>query len=193
MTGVRTDDGRVFAADAVVIGIGAIPNAELAAQAGLDCADGIVVDEALRTHDPDVFVAGDVASAYHPFYGTHLRSEHWANALHGAPVAARSILGRPAAYDRLPYFYTDQYDIGMEFCGRIGPDGYDQLVTRGDVEGAVFQAFWLTDGRVVAGMHINLWDDGIAPIEELIRRAETADPARLTDPSIPLTADTVPR
>lgn len=191
VTGVRTNDGRVFAADAVVIGIGAIPNVELAAQAGLDCADGIVVDESLRTDDADIFAAGDVARAFHPFYETHLRSEHWANALHGAPVAARSMLGQQVTYDRLPYFYTDQYDVGMEFCGRIGSEGYDQLVTRGDVEGAAFQAFWLTDGRVVAGMHVNLWDDGIAPIEELIRTTAKADPERVADPAVPLTADAV--
>lgn len=191
VTGVRTNDGRVFAADAVVIGIGAIPNVELAASAGLDCADGIVVDESLRTDDADIVAAGDVARAFHPFYGTHLRSEHWANALHGAPVAARSMLGQQATYDRLPYFYTDQYDVGMEFCGRIGSEGYDQLVTRGDVEGAAFQAFWLTAGRVVAGMHVNLWDDGIAPIEELIRGTAKADPERVADPTVPLTADAV--
>jgi 3-phenylpropionate/trans-cinnamate dioxygenase ferredoxin reductase component len=185
---VLTDDGSEFAADAVIVGIGAIPNIELAEQAGLSCDNGIVVNEMLCTQDPDVYAVGDVANSYRPFYGGHLRTEHWANALHGAPVAAQAMLGQRIAYDKLPYFFTDQYDVGMEFSGWIGPDGYDRLVTRGDVAGQAFHAFWLTDNRVVAGMQVNLWDDGIAPVDELIRSRQPVDPDRLADASVPLAA-----
>ncbi|MFG1819371.1 NAD(P)/FAD-dependent oxidoreductase [Kribbella sp. NPDC049174] len=187
VTSVRTDAGR-FEAEAVVVGIGAIPNVELAERADLSCDNGIVVDESLCTQDPDIYAVGDVAKSYHPFYGAHLRTEHWANALHGAPVAAKGMLGQKVAYDRLPYFFTDQYDVGMEFCGWIGPGGYDQLVTRGDVHGQAFHAFWLSGDQVVAGMHVNRWDVGIAPVEDLIRSRRSVDPDRLADTSVPLAA-----
>ncbi|MER7243137.1 FAD-dependent oxidoreductase [Kribbella sp. NPDC000426] len=188
VSGVRTRDGSEFAADAVIVGIGATPNVELAEQAVLSCDNGIVVDESLCTQDPDVYAVGDVANSYRPFYGRHLRSEHWANALHGAAVAARAMLGQRVADDKLPYFFTDQYDVGMEFCGWFEPDGYDRLVTRGDVAGRAFHAFWLADDRVVAGMHVNVWDEGITPVEELIRSRHPVDPVRLADPSVPLAA-----
>jgi 3-phenylpropionate/trans-cinnamate dioxygenase ferredoxin reductase subunit len=188
VTAVMTDDGSEFAAAAVVVGIGAVPNVELAKSAGLRCDNGIVVDASLCTEDPDIFAVGDVASSHHPFYGCHVRSEHWANALYGAPVAAQAMLGRRVAYDRLPYFFTDQYDVGMEYCGWVAPNGYDRLVTRGDVDQQAFHAFWLSEERVVAGMHINLWEDGIAPAEELIRSRQPVDPDRLADPSVPLAA-----
>jgi 3-phenylpropionate/trans-cinnamate dioxygenase ferredoxin reductase component len=188
VTSVLTDNGSEFGAEAVVVGIGATPNIELAERAGLRCDNGIVVDESLRTEDPDIYAVGDVASSYHPFYGGHLRTEHWANALHGAPVAAKAMLGRQVAYDRLPYFFTDQYDVGMEFSCWISPDGYDRLVTRGDVDGQEFHAFWLAGDRVVAGMHVNRWDDGIAPVQELIRSRQPVDPDRLADTSVPLAA-----
>lgn len=185
---VLTDGGGEFAADAVIVGIGAIPNIELAAQAGLSCDNGIVVDEMLCTQDPDVYAVGDVANSYRPFYSRHVRTEHWANALHGAPIAAQAMLGHRVAYDRLPYFFTDQYDVGMEFAGWFGPDGYDRLVTRGDVAGQAFHAFWLTDNRVVAGMQVNMWDGGIAPVEDLIRSRQPVEPDRLADASVPLAA-----
>ncbi|WP_327640751.1 FAD-dependent oxidoreductase [Kribbella sp. NBC_00482] len=188
VTSVLAGNGAEFAADAVIVGIGAIPNIELAEQAGLSCDNGIVVDEMLCTLDPDVYAVGDVANSYRPFYGGHLRTEHWANALHGAPFAAQAMLGQRVAYDKLPYFFTDQYDVGMEFSGWIGPNGYDRLVTRGDVAGQAFHAFWLADDRVVAGMQVNLWDDGIAPVEELIRNRQPVDPERLADVSVPLAA-----
>ncbi len=187
VTSVLTDAGQ-FEAETVVVGIGAIPNVELAERADLSCDNGIVVDESLRTQDPDIYAVGDVANSYHPFYGGHLRTEHWANALRGAPIAAKAMLGQNVAYDRLPYFFTDQYDVGMEFCGWIGPDGYDRVVTRGDVDGQAFHAFWLAGDRVVAGMHVNRWDDGIGPVEELIRSRQSVDPDRLADTSVSLAA-----
>jgi 3-phenylpropionate/trans-cinnamate dioxygenase ferredoxin reductase subunit len=183
---VLTEDGSEFAADVVVIGIGARPNTELAEQAGLTVDNGITVDAAFRTDDLDVYAVGDVANIENPFYGERLRVEHWDNALNGGPAAAKSMLGQDVSYDHLPYFFTDQYDVGMEFSGWIG-GGYDQLVTRGDVEKQAFHAFWLSGGRVVAGMQVNQWDDGIAPTQELIRSKQQVDPTRLADSSIPLT------
>ncbi len=183
---VVTDDGDEIPADVVIVGVGALPSTELAEQAGLAVDNGILVDENLRTSDPDVFAAGDVANAFHPRYGAWIRVEHWANALHGGPAAARSMLGHDKVDDRIPYFFTDQYEIGMEYTGWFPPGGYDTLITRGDLDAAAFHAFWLADDRVVAGMHINQWDEGIAPIQELIRAGRAMDPRRLADPSVPL-------
>jgi 3-phenylpropionate/trans-cinnamate dioxygenase ferredoxin reductase component len=180
---VRLDDGREIAADLVVVGIGVRPNVELARAAGLEVDNGIVVDAALRTSDPDICAAGDVANAYHPGLGRHLRVEHWANALHQPVVAARTLLDRPACYDRLPYFYTDQYELGMEFTGDPAPD--DRLVVRGDLNGREFVAFWLREGRLTAAMNVNVWDVG-EPIRELIRSGQPIDETRLADPAIPL-------
>jgi 3-phenylpropionate/trans-cinnamate dioxygenase ferredoxin reductase subunit len=189
VAGVVLDDGRQLAADTVIVGIGARPNSELAEEAGLTCEDGIVVDASLRTEDPAVFAAGDVARSYHPFYGRPLRVEHWDNALNGGTVAAKAMLGQSVVHDRLPYFFTDQYDIGMEYCGWTGPGGYDQVVVRGDADEQAFYAFWLGENKVLAGMHVNRWDDGIDPVRVLIRSGQQVDPVRLADPSVPLTAD----
>lgn len=183
---VVTDDGDEIPADVVIVGVGAAPCTELAEGAGLGVDNGILVDEHLRTTDPDVFAAGDVANAFHPRYGTWVRVEHWANALHGGPAAARSMLGHDAVEDRIPYFFTDQYEIGMEYTGWFPPGGYDTLVTRGDPDATGFQAFWLADERVVAGMHVNQWDEGIAPMQDLINAGVAMDPVRLADPSVPL-------
>jgi len=186
VTAVATADGDEIPADVVIVGIGARPCTELAEQAGLTVDNGILVDEHLRSSDPDIFSAGDVANAFHPRYGAWIRVEHLANALHAGPAAARSMLGRDAVDDRVPSFFTDQYEIGMEYAGWYPPGGYDTLVTRGDLDRAAFHAFWLSDGRVVAGMHINQWDQGIAPVQELIRGARPVDPQRLADPSVPM-------
>jgi 3-phenylpropionate/trans-cinnamate dioxygenase ferredoxin reductase component len=180
---VRLDDGQEIAADLVVVGIGVRPNVELARAAGLEVDNGIVVDAALRTSDPDICAAGDVANAYHPRLGRHLRVEHWANALHQPVVAAQTLLDRPAGYDRLPYFFTDQYELGMEFTGDPAPD--DRLVVRGDLRGREFVAFWLRDGRLTAAMNVNVWDVG-EPVRELIRSGQPIDETRLADPAIPL-------
>jgi 3-phenylpropionate/trans-cinnamate dioxygenase ferredoxin reductase component len=173
-------------ADTVVAGIGARPVVDLAVAAGLDLDDGVAVDSALRTSDPDIFAAGDIASIDHPLIEGRVRVEHWSNALDSGPAAARSMLGQDVSYDRLPYFFTDQYDLGMEYIGYAPPGIYDTVTLRGDVDGRVFQAFWLRDGQARAGMHVNMWDDGIAPIEELVRSGRTVDPDRLSDPEVPL-------
>ena len=181
-----TTDGHEVMADTVVVGVGITPRVELAEAAGLAIDNGVAVDAALRTSDPDVFAAGDVASVDHPRVGGRVRVEHWANALHGGPAAAKSMLGQEVTYDRLPYFFTDQYDLGMEYIGHAPPGGYDDVVLRGDVAGRAFQAVWLNGGLAVAGMHVNLWDDGIAPLEELVLSGRTLDPDRLRDAETPL-------
>jgi 3-phenylpropionate/trans-cinnamate dioxygenase ferredoxin reductase subunit len=155
---VVTSAGAELPADLVVVGIGAVPNTALAAVAGLEVDNGIIVDAALRTSDPAIYAAGDVASAFNPLLGRRVRVEHWANALNGGPAAARSMLGQEVTYDRVPYFYSDQYDLGMETSGLPEPGHYDQVVYRGDREGLEFIAFWLASGAVVAGMNVNVWD-----------------------------------
>ncbi|MFC0540259.1 NAD(P)/FAD-dependent oxidoreductase [Kutzneria chonburiensis] len=184
-TGVKLADGTEIAADAVVVGVGAAPNTQLAERAGLHVDNGIVVDAALRTTDPDIVAAGDVANAFHPVLGKHIRVEHWANALSQPPVAAATMLGETASHDDLPYFFTDQYDLGMEFVG--DPTGYDRVVLRGDVAGREFIAFWLKDNRVLAGMNVNVWDV-VDPIKAMIRSDAPVDPEALADPEKPLTA-----
>jgi NADPH-dependent 2,4-dienoyl-CoA reductase/sulfur reductase-like enzyme len=190
---IRGADGRVASvvtdrhaglpADLVVVGIGALPNTQVAAAAGLEVDNGVVTDHALRASAPDVFAAGDVAASFHPLYGRHVRVEHWANALHGGPAAARSMLGQDVTYDRVPYFYTDQYDLGMEYSGLGGPG--DTVVCRGDPDDGAFIAFWMADGRVTAGMNVNVWDV-TAPIQQLIRLRREVQSARLADPDTPL-------
>jgi 3-phenylpropionate/trans-cinnamate dioxygenase ferredoxin reductase subunit len=183
--GVRLADGTFISADAVIAGIGITPNVRLAAEAGLQVGDGITTDARLRTSDPDIYAAGDVANAYHPLLGKHIRVEHWYNALHQPQTAARAMLGQDVAYDRVPYFYTDQYDLSMEYAGYVEPGGYDQVVFRGDVQRREFIAFWLTRGRVLAGMNVNLFGVNDT-IQAIVRGGRAVDPGRLADPDIPL-------
>ena len=182
---VRLADGAHIQADAVIVGIGISPNTQLAEAAGLEVDDGIVVDEHLQSSDPNVYAAGDVAKAFHPLLGKRIRVEHWANALNQPKVAAQSMLGQDAVYDRVPYFFTDQYDLGMEYAGYAGPGDYDQVVFRGDEERREFIAFWLADRRVVAGMNVNVWDV-IDQIQDLVRSGRQVDVAKLADPDVPL-------
>ncbi len=169
--------------DYVVIGIGVAPRIGLPEAAGLRIDNGVVVDEYLRTSARNVFAAGDVANARHPFYGRHLRVEHWDTALHHGPVAAKNMLGQGEAYDRIPYFFSDQYETGMEYSGH--PTDWDEVVFRGDVAAREFIAFWLKDERLVAGMNMNVWDVS-DPIRELISSRRALDPGKLADPDVPL-------
>jgi 3-phenylpropionate/trans-cinnamate dioxygenase ferredoxin reductase component len=180
---VRTSDGRVIDCDFVVVGVGVQPRTQLAAQAGLNVDNGIVVDEHLETSVPGVFAAGDVANARHRFYGERIRVEHWANALHQGPAAARNMLGQAAPFDRLPYFFSDQYDVGMEYSGFARE--WDRVVFRGEPASREFGAFWISDERVVAGMNVNVWDVN-DPIRRLIRERVTVDDGRLADPDVPI-------
>ncbi|HUN37418.1 MAG TPA: FAD-dependent oxidoreductase [Trebonia sp.] len=183
--GVRLADGGHVEADAVIMAVGIAPNTELAEAAGLETLDGVVVDAGLRSSDRDIYAAGDVANAYHPVLARHIRVEHWANALHQPQAAARAMLDQDVSYDRVPYFFTDQYDLGMEYSGYVTPGHYDQVVFRGDVGQREFIAFWLEGGRVLAGMNVNVWDVNDA-IQDLVRGGRPVEVARLTDPSVPL-------
>jgi 3-phenylpropionate/trans-cinnamate dioxygenase ferredoxin reductase component len=180
---VRTSDGRTVDCDFVVVGVGVQPRTALASQGGVDVRDGILVDQYLQTSVPGVFAAGDVANAQHPRYGRGIRVEHWANALHQGPVAARSMLGRREAYDKVPYFFSDQYDIGMEYAG-YAPT-WDRVVVRGDPASREFIAFWLVDDRVVAGMNVGVWDV-TDHIQSLIRTRAIVDDRRLADTDVPV-------
>ncbi|MDQ2848149.1 MAG: FAD-dependent oxidoreductase [Actinomycetota bacterium] len=184
-TGVRLADGSSIAADAVLVAVGVAPNSGLAADCGLAVDNGIVVDDALRTSDPDIFAVGDVANAFHPVFNRHIRVEHWANALNQPAVAAASMTGAEASYQALPYFFTDQYELGMEYVGYVEPGGYDRVVFRGDVASREFIAFWLAGNRVLAGMNVNIWDV-TDPIKALIRSGVQLDPEQLADPARPL-------
>ncbi len=182
---VITSAGAELRADLLIVGIGAAPNDELAARAGLEVSNGVLTDEALRTSDASIFAAGDVANSFNPLLGRRVRVEHWANALNGGPAAAKSMLGQPVVYDPVPYFYSDQYDLGMECSGLPTPGTYDQVAYRGDRNALEFVAFWLSGGAVIAGMNVNVWDV-TADIQSLIRSARQVDLSRLTDPAIPL-------
>jgi len=184
--GVRLADGTRVDADVVLVGIGITPNTDLATAAGLAVDNGIVTDERLRTSDPDIFAAGDVANALHPLLGKHIRVEHWANARHQPVAAAKAMLGQDVSYDRVPYFYTDQYDLGMEYAGYVEPGEYADVVFRGDVPAREFIAFWLAgDGRVLAGMNVNVWDVSES-IAALVRQGAEVSAVALADPSVPL-------
>jgi len=182
---VRTNDGRELDCDFVVVGVGVEPRVGLAAEAGLRIDDGIAVDAHLRTADEAVFAAGDVAAAEHPLYGERIRVEHWANALNQGPVAARNMLGHVVPYERLPYFFSDQYDVGMEYSGFARE--WDRVVVRGGIAEREFIAFWLVEDRVVAGMNVNVWDV-TDEIQRLIRERVPVEDARLADPELPLDA-----
>ncbi|TWF80476.1 3-phenylpropionate/trans-cinnamate dioxygenase ferredoxin reductase subunit [Pseudonocardia hierapolitana] len=182
--------GTELEADVIVVGIGVVPNVELARSCGLNVDNGVLVDRHLVTSDRDILAAGDVANAYHPLLHRQLRVEHWANALHQPVIAGQTMLGRAASYDRLPYFFTDQYDLGMEYTGYTDPDGHDDVVIRGDTATREFIAFWLNNGRLTAAMNVNVWEV-TEPIRELIRSGTQVDANRLTDLDVPLTHATV--
>ncbi|MEU1997541.1 FAD-dependent oxidoreductase [Nocardia gamkensis] len=179
--GVRLADGSTIEADAILVAVGARPNVDLAADGGLAVDDGVLVDERLATSDPDIVAVGDIAAQQHPVLDRRIRVEHWANALNQPAVAAATMLGEQAAYDRLPYFFTDQYDLGMEYTGFAAPGEYARVVVRGDTAAREFVAFWLDSGnRVLAGMNVNVWDV-TDRIKELILAGDPVDPDRLAD------------
>lgn len=197
LTHAVLDDGEELPADLVIVGVGITPATELAEAAGLRVDDGIVTDQSLRTSDPDIYAAGDVASAANPLLGRRVRVEHWANALNGGKAVAKAMLGQSIVYDRVPYFYSDQYasapGISMEYAGYVGPDGYDQVIFRGDPAirpdaNPEFIAFWVKDGKVLAGMNANVWDvqDDIQNLVRAGYAGKSVDLARLADADVPL-------
>jgi len=183
LAGVRTTGGQTVECDFAVVGIGVVPRAALASDAGLEVDNGIVVDANLTTSAPNVLAAGDVANAWHPFFEQHIRVEHWANALNQGPAAAGAMLGEDVGYDRIPYFFSDQYDVGMEYSGHA--PSWDEVLFRGDREGGEFVAFWLKDGRVIAGMNVNVWDVN-DQVQVLIRSRREVDRAALQSTDVSL-------
>ncbi len=184
-TGLKLGDGSTISADRVLIAVGAQPNIELAERAGLPTeGGGVLVDASLRTANPDIYAVGDIAAAEHPLFEERIRTEHWANALKQPVVAVAGMLGEQGEYQELPYFFTDQYDLGMEYAG-YAPD-YQRVVFRGNKEGREFVAFWLdTENRVLAGMQVNIWD-ALDDIKSLIHKKAPVDPDKLADPEVPL-------
>jgi 3-phenylpropionate/trans-cinnamate dioxygenase ferredoxin reductase subunit len=180
---VVLSDGRRLPADLVVVGVGAQPNLALARTAGLEVDGGVVTDAGLRASDPHVFAAGDIVQWPHPTLGEQIRVEHWANANDSGIAAAKSMLGQDIAYDALPFFFSDQYDVGLEYIGYVAPHVNADVVVRGDPANREFMAFWLRDGRLLAAMHMNMWDS-LEPIQSLIAGQQKLDPERLADLSI---------
>jgi 3-phenylpropionate/trans-cinnamate dioxygenase ferredoxin reductase subunit len=180
---VRTASGRAIECDFAVIGAGALPNVDLARGAGIATDNGILVNEHLECSAAGVFAAGDVANQRHPFYERRVRVEHWSNAISQGQAAARAMLGSQRSYRDLPYFFSDQFDVGMEYSGVAGSE--DRVVFRGARDGGEFIAFWLRDGMVTAGMNVNVWDVN-EQIQALIRARTRVDVAKLTDSDTPL-------
>jgi 3-phenylpropionate/trans-cinnamate dioxygenase ferredoxin reductase subunit len=183
VTAVRTSDGQSIACDFVVVGVGVTPRVRLAQAAGAKVENGIIVNQQLRTTLPNVFAAGDVATAWHPFFKQDIRVEHWANALNQGPAAAQAMLGQDVSYDRIPYFFSDQYEIGMEYSGYATE--WDEVIYRGAISDGEFIAFWLKDQRVIAGMNVNVWDVN-EDVQRLIRSRQEINPGALRDQSTPL-------
>jgi 3-phenylpropionate/trans-cinnamate dioxygenase ferredoxin reductase subunit len=181
--GVTTSDGRTLPADLVIVGVGAVPRTELAVTAGLAVDNGIAVDERLESSVHGIFAAGDVANAFHPLYGRRLRVEHWDNARRQGRLVAGNMVGKAGIYDRIPYFYSDQYDLGMEYRGYA--PRWDNVVIRGNVDASEFIAFWVFDGRIAAAMNVNVWNVSPA-LQALVRSGRFVDLAQLADPGAPL-------
>jgi len=193
ITDVVLEDGTEIGADVAIVGVGITPVVDLAEAAGLTVDNGIAVDEMLRTGDPDVYACGDVAAWQSNLVGARIRVEHWGNALHGGPAAAKAMMGGSEPYDPVPYFFSDQYDLGMEYAGYVAPRGYDEVVVRGSTAVAggkapEFVAFWLRNGRVLAGMNANVWDvqDDIQKLVRSGYAGVAVDKERLADPSVSL-------
>jgi len=183
--GIGLKGGDTIDADAVLVAAGAVPNIELAESAGLDIGDGgVLVSAGLRSSDPDIFAVGDIANAEHPVLGRRVRTEHWANALNQPAVAVANMLGGSAEYTNLPYFFTDQYNLGMEYPGLAS--GEHRVVLRGSPDSLEFLAFWLDDeDHLRAGMQVNIWDQ-LDGIKELISAGAALDPAKLADADVAL-------
>ena len=187
VTGVMLSDATWIEADMIIVGVGVAPRIELAAAAGLKIDNGIVVDERLHTSDPDIFAAGDIAHTYNPRLGRHIRVEHWANARRQGVLAAKAMLGQDVVDVRPSYFFTDQYDLGMEYTGDIGPAGYDRVIFRRHADSGEVIVFWLREQRIQAGMNINIWDVA-EDIERLIQSPLPINADELADPAVPLTS-----
>jgi 3-phenylpropionate/trans-cinnamate dioxygenase ferredoxin reductase subunit len=185
--GARLSDGTTIEADAIVAGVGAAPDLTLAESAGLDLDNGVLVDASLRSSDPDIYAVGDIANHDHPVFGHRVRVEHWATALKQPAVAVAALLGQHTSYTELPYFFSDQYDVGLEYVGYAPNGSYDQVVVRGDLASREFVAFWLAYGRIKAAMNVNVWDV-VESIKPRIISGWGVNADRLADPSVPYDA-----
>jgi 3-phenylpropionate/trans-cinnamate dioxygenase ferredoxin reductase component len=185
--GARLSDGTTIEADAIVAGVGAAPDLTLAESAGLDLDNGVLVDASLRSSDPDIYAVGDIAHHDHPVFGHRVRVEHWATALKQPAVAVAALLGQHTSYTELPYFFSDQYDVGLEYVGYAPNGSYDQVVVRGDLASREFVAFWLAYGRIKAAMNVNVWDV-VESIKPRIISGWGVNADRLADPSVPYDA-----
>jgi 3-phenylpropionate/trans-cinnamate dioxygenase ferredoxin reductase subunit len=176
-------DGSVVGGDLFVVGVGVVPRTELARSAGMELDNGVVVDEHLASSAPGIWAAGDVANAFHPVLGRRVRLEHWSAALNQGPVAARNMLGQGVSYEKIPFFFSDQYDLGMEYSGLATE--WDRIVFRGDRKRREVIVFWLNHDVVVAGMNVNVWDvaDQIA---KLVASRGRVHHERLADMSVGL-------
>jgi 3-phenylpropionate/trans-cinnamate dioxygenase ferredoxin reductase component len=180
---VVTNTGRSIECDFVVVGVGIVPATELAEAAGLDIDNGIVVNEYCETSAQDVYACGDVANFYHPLLGYRLRIEHWSNAQNQAVAAAKSMLGVREPYVDIPWFWSDQYDLNLQYVGHA--TSWDEVVLRGDVTGRKFTAFYVEGGRLRAALTVNRHRD-IRPARELIRQGVAIESAKLKDEEIEL-------
>ncbi|XBH21002.1 FAD-dependent oxidoreductase [Jonesiaceae bacterium BS-20] len=185
VTGVRLATGEVIGADAVVVGIGAAPQVHLAQLAGLTVDNGVVVNASLQTSDSNIFAVGDIANHEHPVLKRRVRVEHWATALSQPQTVADAITGAAASYDKIPYFYSDQFELSMEYGGYVPRDSYDRVVVRGDLDALEFVAFWVCGNKVLAGMNVNVWDVN-KEIRNLVASGRDVDLGALSDPLIPL-------
>lgn len=183
--GVELADGTLVPAKAVIAGVGVRPNIELAEQSGLDVQNGVLTDLSLRTSDPNIWAAGDVANCENSWVGGRIRVEHFATADEQGAFAGHGMAGSHETWGVAPYFWSDQYDAGLEYRGWAHPER-SRLVTRGEVSDGQWAAFWLDeDNRIRAGMHVNMWDDADT-LRDLIADRRLVIPRRLADPAIPL-------
>jgi 3-phenylpropionate/trans-cinnamate dioxygenase ferredoxin reductase subunit len=184
VSAVEASDGRRFACDVAIVGIGIEPNVELAARAGLPCSNGIVVDELARTADPHIVAAGDCTNHPHPLLERRVRLESVPNAIHQAKVAAGTLVGVPTPYSEVPWFWSDQYDLKLQIAGLS--TGYDEVVLRGDVAARSFAAFYLKAGQLLAVGAVNSPREFIAGKKLVANRARIA-PEVLRDANVDLT------
>jgi 3-phenylpropionate/trans-cinnamate dioxygenase ferredoxin reductase subunit len=186
VTSVVTDKGEHIPADLVVVGIGIVPNSEIAAEAGLKihpANKGVVVDEFCRTSDPNIFAAGDVTSHPNPFMGREIRLESVQNAVSQGRTAALAMLGTPEPYGEVPWFWSDQYDLKLQIAGLSEPD--DEVVVRGDPASRKFSVVYLRDGKFVAINTINMLKDFL-PAKKLIAEGRVVDKEKLANPDVAL-------
>ncbi len=177
-------DGARFAADMVVIGAGAVPNVELAQEAGLATDDGIVVDAQCRTQDPLIYAIGDCTNQHHSLFDRALRLELVHNALEQARIAAAAICGRPPPAVQVPWFWSDQYDVKLQMAGL--PAGHTEAVVRGDPRrGRSFAVFYLSDGVLIAAEAVNRAAEFMMS-KPLIAERARVDRCKLADERVPV-------